>query len=84
MSIEFPRFTACAIVEMAEGSGSGQATTVGRQDKKPHIAAWTVGCFASAFSDFCTSWIVVTMCASLFSRMISVNIAHREFSYDTR
>ena len=29
MSIEFPRFTACAIVEMAEGSGSGQATTVG-------------------------------------------------------
>jgi hypothetical protein len=25
---------------------------VGRQDKKPHIAAWTVGCFASAFSDF--------------------------------
>ena len=52
MSIEFPRFTACAIVEMAEGSGSGQATTVGRQDKKPHIAAWTVGCFASAISDF--------------------------------
>ena len=25
---------------------------LGRQDKKPHIAAWTVGCFASAFSDF--------------------------------
>ena len=49
MSIEFPRFTACAIVEMAEGSGSGQATTVGRQDKKPHIAAWTVGCFVSDF-----------------------------------
>ena len=52
MSIEFPRFTACAIVEMAEGSGSGQATTVGRQDKKPHIAAWTVGCFVSDFFDF--------------------------------
>jgi hypothetical protein len=51
MSIEFPRFTACAIVEMAEGSGSGQATTVGRQDKKPHIAAWTVGCFVCGFSD---------------------------------
>jgi hypothetical protein len=29
MSIEFPRFAACAIVEMAEGSGSGQATTAG-------------------------------------------------------
>lgn len=52
MSIEFPRFTACAIVEMAEGSGSGQATTAGRQDKKPHIAAWTVGCFGSDFFDF--------------------------------
>ena len=52
MSIVFPRFATLAIVDMAKGSGAGQTTTVGRQDKKPHIAAWTVGCFASAFSDF--------------------------------
>jgi hypothetical protein len=51
MSIVFPRFAALAIVDMAKGSGAGQTTTVGRQDKKPHIAAWTVGCFVSAFSD---------------------------------
>ncbi|WP_156464435.1 hypothetical protein [Afipia sp. Root123D2] len=34
------------------GTGDPETTTAGRQDKKPHIAAWTVGCFASAFSDF--------------------------------
>jgi hypothetical protein len=31
--------------------GAPQATTAGRQDKKPHIAAWTVGCFVCGFSD---------------------------------
>lgn len=52
MSIVFPRFAACAIVDMAKGSDADPATTEGRQDKKPHIAAWTVGCFVSVFSDF--------------------------------
>ena len=51
MSIVFPRFATLAIVDMAKGSGAGQTATEGRQDKKPHIAAWTVGCFVSAFSD---------------------------------
>ncbi|MBN9586057.1 MAG: hypothetical protein J0G34_11770 [Afipia sp.] len=51
MNIVFPRFAALAIVDMAKGSGADQTTTAGRQDKKPHIAAWTVGCFGSAFSD---------------------------------
>lgn len=32
--------------------GCAQVTTEVRQDKKPHIAAWTVGCFVSAFSVF--------------------------------
>lgn len=52
MSIVFPRCAECVIVDMAQGRRAGQATTAGRQDKKPHIAAWTVGCFVSAFSDF--------------------------------
>ncbi|WP_156332343.1 hypothetical protein [Rhodopseudomonas sp. AAP120] len=51
MSIVFPRCAANAIVDTAKGWGADQATTAGRQDKKPHIAAWTVGCFVSAFSD---------------------------------
>lgn len=52
MSIVLPRFAASAIVECAGSRGFPPATTEGRQDKKPHIAAWTVGCFVSAFSDF--------------------------------
>lgn len=52
MSIVFSRSAACAIVEHAGSRGCPPATTEGRQDKKPHIAAWTVGCFGSAFSDF--------------------------------
>jgi hypothetical protein len=52
MSNVFPRFAACAIVKCAGSRGFSPATTAGRQDKKPHIAAWTVGCFVSAFSDF--------------------------------
>jgi len=52
MNIVFPRFATLAIVAMAKGSGAGQTTTEGRQDKKPHIAAWTVGCFVCRFSDF--------------------------------
>ena len=51
MTIVFPRFATLTIVAMAKGSGADQTTTAGRQDKKPHIAAWAVGCFVSAFSD---------------------------------
>ena len=51
MSIVFPRCAECVIVDMAQGRRAGQATTAGRQDKKPHIAAWTVGCFVCGFSD---------------------------------
>ncbi|MCB1414109.1 MAG: hypothetical protein KDJ76_13335 [Xanthobacteraceae bacterium] len=52
MSIVFPRCAANAIVEHAGSGGCSPATTEGRQDKKPHIAAWTVGCFVSDFFDF--------------------------------
>lgn len=52
MNIVFPRCAANAIVEDAGSRGCSPATTEGRQDKKPHIAAWTVGCFVSVFSDF--------------------------------
>jgi hypothetical protein len=51
MSIVLPRFAASAIVECAGSRGFPPATTEGRQDKKPHIAAWTVGCFVCGFSD---------------------------------
>jgi hypothetical protein len=51
MNIVFPRIVTLAIVERAGSRGCSPATTAGRQDKKPHIAAWTVGCFVSAFSD---------------------------------
>jgi len=51
MSIVFPSFAANAIVEDAGSRGCSPATTEGRQDKKPHIAAWTVGCFVCGFSD---------------------------------
>lgn len=52
MSIVFLRFAANAIVERAGSRGCSPETTEGGQDKKPHIAAWTVGCFVYAFSDF--------------------------------
>lgn len=51
MSIVFSRFAANAIVERAGSRGCSPATTAGRQDKKPHIAAWTVGCFVCGFFD---------------------------------
>jgi len=51
MNFVFPRFATLAIVDMAKGSGADQTTTAGRQDKKPHIAAWAVGCFVCGFSD---------------------------------
>jgi hypothetical protein len=51
MNIVFSRFAACAIVKCAGSRGFSPATTAGRQDKKPHIAAWTVGCFVCGFSD---------------------------------
>jgi hypothetical protein len=52
MSIVFLRCAANAIVEHAGSRGCSPATTEGRQDKKPHIAAWAVGCFVSVFSVF--------------------------------
>lgn len=44
MNIVFPRFAAHAIVDLAKGWRAGQATTAGRRDKKPHIAARSGGC----------------------------------------
>ena len=51
MSMVFPRFAANASVECVGSRGCSPATTEGRQDKKPHIAAWTVGCFVCGFFD---------------------------------
>ena len=51
MSIEFPRFTACAIVEMAEGRGQARQQRCGKADKS-RTSRRTVGCFASAFPIF--------------------------------
>ncbi len=48
----FHAMLANVIVAHAEWRG-GEAETSGlRQDKKPHIAAWTVGCFDWLFSGF--------------------------------
>ncbi|MNL29955.1 hypothetical protein D3C87_1516660 [compost metagenome] len=40
------------IVGIAVLGGEAGETTEGRQDKRPHIAAWTVGCFDWLFSGF--------------------------------
>jgi hypothetical protein len=52
MIIVIQRAIANAIVEDAGQSGEPKAATEGRQDKKPHIAAWTVGCFDLSFCLF--------------------------------
>jgi hypothetical protein len=40
------------IVGIAGWVGAAGETTEGRQDKRPHIAAWRVGCFDWPFSGF--------------------------------
>ena len=46
------RASANLIVDHAERRGVASATPGLRQDKRPHIAAWTVGCFDWLFSGF--------------------------------
>lgn len=52
MSIVFSRFAECAIVECAGSRGFSPATTEGRRDKKPHIAARSGGCCDYDFWNF--------------------------------
>lgn len=40
------------IVRIAGWGGVAGETTEGRQDKRPHIVAWAVGCFDWIFSGF--------------------------------
>lgn len=40
------------IVGIAGWGGARGDTTEGRQDKRPHIAAWAVGCFDWLFPGF--------------------------------
>lgn len=40
------------IVRIAGWGGAWGDTTEGRQDKRPHIAAWAVGCFDWLFPGF--------------------------------
>lgn len=40
------------MVGIAGWGGAWGDTTEGRQDKRPHIAAWAVGCFDWLFSGF--------------------------------
>lgn len=42
----------CIIVDYTVGSMQAKATVELWQDKRPHIAAWTVGCFDWLFSGF--------------------------------
>lgn len=46
------RSVSCIIVDYTFGSMSSEATVELWQDKRPHIAAWTVGCFDWLFSGF--------------------------------
>lgn len=49
--VEF-RVASCIIVDYSTNAGALKATAKVRQDKRPHIAAWTVGCFDWIFSGF--------------------------------
>lgn len=51
MTIEFHRRTGSGIVAIAGGRGGAGATTEGRRDKKPHIAARSGGCFDWLFRE---------------------------------
>lgn len=44
MNVVCLRVAACVLVEMAGSCGAAEATTEGRRDKKPHIAARSGGC----------------------------------------
>lgn len=52
MIIVVSRVAECAIAGVARHCGAAGNDRSGRQDKKPHIAARTVGCFACAFWSF--------------------------------
>lgn len=52
MNIVSSRFAEKTIVEIAVRCGAASETTEAWQDKKPHIAAMTVGWFASLFLSF--------------------------------
>jgi hypothetical protein len=52
MSIEVPRFAACAIASVAGRCGAGAQPAEGGRDKKPHIAARSGGCCCKDFRDF--------------------------------
>ena len=46
------RVAECAIASVVGCCGAARSDHLGGQDKKPHIAAWAVGCFACAFWRF--------------------------------
>ena len=52
MIIVVSRVVECAIACVAGCCGTAGSDRLGRQDKKPHIVARTVGCFACAFWSF--------------------------------
>ncbi|WP_454001178.1 hypothetical protein [Afipia felis] len=84
MSIVFPRFAANAIVDLAKYWGAAQATTERRQDKKPTSGLGRSVVLFLIFPFFCTSRIIIAMCVSSISRMISTYIAHRGHDHETR
>lgn len=52
MIVVVSRFAKCAIASVAGCCEAAGHDRLGRQDKRPHIAASTVGCFAYAFWSF--------------------------------
>ncbi len=52
MIVVVSRVMECAVASVAGCCQTAGNDRLGRQDKKPHIAARTVGCFASLFWSF--------------------------------
>lgn len=66
------RMDSCIFASISDFGGTLQETTEGRQDKKPHIAAWTVGCFVYSF------WIflhIAQLCRDVYALPLSRNFS---------
>jgi len=78
MSIVCPRCAAHAIVDLAKGCGAAQPSTERGRDKKPRIAARSVGCLDYVF--WCLAHIArmareVRVC--VFTNAVNGNLTSR-------
>jgi hypothetical protein len=72
MNIVCPRCGANAIVEMTKDCGAAQASTERGRDKKPRIAARSVGCLNYVFSSFAhIARAAREVCACVFTNAVN-------------